>query len=54
MFAELSLALQALRVLRAALLERVADPDARALVSRSLDAAVEHVRAAALAAGVRP
>ena len=44
----------ALRSLRVELLARCTTDEQRALVARSLDAALEHVRAALLAAGVRP
>ena len=43
----------ALAALRAELLARCTTDEQRALVARSLDAALEHVRAALLAAGVR-
>lgn len=44
----------ALRSLRVELLARCTTDEQRALVARSLDAALDHVRAALLAAGVRP
>jgi hypothetical protein len=44
----------ALAALRAELLARCTTDEQRALVARSLDAALDHVRAALLAAGVRP
>lgn len=44
----------ALSALRAELLARCTTDEQRALVARSLEAALDHVRAALLAAGVRP
>lgn len=44
----------ALAALRVELFARCTSAEQRALVARSLDAALDHVRAALLAAGVRP